>query len=36
MVDENTKMMKLNSEYRGLILNNEKKLQMIGTEIVDL
>lgn len=26
LVDENSKLNKLNSEYRGLILNNEKKL----------
>ena len=36
LVDENTKVSKQNSEYRGLILNNEKKLHMIGQEIQDL
>lgn len=33
LVDENSKVSKQNSEYRGLILNNEKKLHMIGQEI---
>ena len=36
LMDENSKLNSLNSEYRGLILNNEKKLHIIGNEIEDL
>ena len=36
MVDENSKLVKQNSEYRGLILDNESKLEEISQEIVDL
>jgi hypothetical protein len=36
MVDENSKLVKQNSEYRGLILDNESKLEEISQEILDL
>ena len=36
LLDDNFKINKQNAEYRGLILENEKKLHMIGTEIFDL
>ena len=36
MVDENSKLVKQNSEYRGLLLDNESKLEEISQEIIDL
>ena len=36
LVDELTSMRKQNQKYRGLILDNEQKLDHIGKEIQDL
>jgi septal ring factor EnvC (AmiA/AmiB activator) len=36
LVDEVTSLNKQNSDYRGLILQNEAKLGQIGNEIHDL
>ena len=36
MVDENSKLVKQNSEYRGLILDNESKLEEISQQIIDM
>lgn len=36
LVDEVSKLNKQNGEYRGLILENESKLQQIGQDIIDL
>ena len=36
LVDENTEINKQNSQYRGLILENEQKLSIIDKEIKDL
>ena len=36
LVDENTNILKQNNAYRGLLLDNEKQLQMISSEIQDM
>ena len=36
LTDETNKIRKQNGEYRGLILENEKKFQAVGSEISDL
>ena len=36
LTDECNKIRKQNGEYRGLILENEKKFQAVGSEIQDL
>ena len=35
LVDENSKVNKQNSEYRGLILENEQKLSKVDKDIQD-
>ena len=35
LIDENSKLVKQNSEYRGLILENEGKMEEISKEILD-